>query len=69
MVPFQFTLRAVPIFERHALLKLKQFVHEAEMWLDNNVEASGPHITAVVISGYSNITKLRRLTMLGEEKV
>lgn len=68
MVPFEFTLRAVSVFERHALLKLKQLVHEAEMWLDNNIEASSPYITAAIISGYKNITKPRKLTMLVEGK-
>lgn len=68
MVPFEFTLRAVSVFEGHALFKLKQLVHEAEMWLDNNIEASSPYITAAIISGCKNITKLWELTMLGEGK-
>lgn len=47
----------MPIFEEHALLKLKQLVHEAEMWLYNNIEASSPYITAVIISGHKKYHK------------
>lgn len=58
MVPFELTLRAVSVFERHTLLKLKQLVHEAEMWLDNNIEASSPYITAAIISGCKKYHKI-----------
>lgn len=54
MVPFQLALGAVPVFERHTFLELKQLVHEAKMGLDDNIEASCSYIATTIVSCYIN---------------